>query len=192
MQYLLLWILLQGRRIGLSFQYSSLWAVLIFKVSVSTHMRMDRRPNRLKIIQPSTQTLFWHVGKERFRDEPKEAIKPDAGERNELTAGADHKIPTVPCSRRSRAFRAVLKRQEVKRATDRARERRRFLLLSSLENLVIMTTEKPDVIYSSPKKTKFEQLRADHELFLQAFESESGIFPIRGRQRVYFTRLVFN
>lgn len=55
-----------------------------------------------------------------------------------------------------------------------------------------MTTEKPDVIYSSPKKTKFEQLRADHELFLQAFESESGIFPIRGRQRVYFTRLVFN
>lgn len=35
-----------------------------------------------------------------------------------------------------------------------------------------MTSEKADVIYPSPKKTKFEQLRADHELFLQAFESK--------------------
>lgn len=39
-----------------------------------------------------------------------------------------------------------------------------------------MTTEKPDVIYSSPKKTKFEQLRADHELFLQAFEKPTQIY----------------
>ena len=36
-----------------------------------------------------------------------------------------------------------------------------------------MTTEKSEGVYPSPKKTKFEQLRADHELFLQAFESES-------------------
>ena len=36
-----------------------------------------------------------------------------------------------------------------------------------------MTTEKSEGVYPSPKKTKFEQLRADHELFLQAFESKS-------------------
>ena len=35
-----------------------------------------------------------------------------------------------------------------------------------------MTSEKTDVIYPTSKKTKFEQLRADHELFLQAFESK--------------------
>lgn len=39
-----------------------------------------------------------------------------------------------------------------------------------------MTSEKTEVTYPSPKKTKFEQLRADHELFLQAFESKSGAF----------------
>ena len=39
-------------------------------------------------------------------------------------------------------------------------------------NLPRMTTDKSDVVYPSPKKTKFEQLRADHELFLRAFESK--------------------
>ncbi|PFX29034.1 polycomb protein suz12-like [Stylophora pistillata] len=39
-----------------------------------------------------------------------------------------------------------------------------------------MTSEKADVIYPSPKKTKFEQLRADHELFLQAFEKPTQIY----------------
>lgn len=39
-----------------------------------------------------------------------------------------------------------------------------------------MASEKADVIYSSPKKTKFEQLRADHELFLQAFEKPTQIY----------------
>ena len=68
-----------------------------------------------------------------------------------------------PCSR---AFRAVLKRQEVKGRTELA-----VCSPCTLENLEEMASEKADVIYSSPKKTKFEQLRADHELFLQAFES---------------------
>ena len=76
------------------------------------------------------------------------------------------KLPTMCCGRSSRAFRAVLKRQEVKGRTE-------FAVCSpcTLENLEKMASEKADVIYSSPKKTKFEQLRADHELFLQAFES---------------------
>jgi len=72
----------------------------------------------------------------------------------------------VYCGRCSRAFRAVLKRQEVKGRTE-------FAVCSpcTLEDPAKMTSEKADVIYPSPKKTKFEQLRADHELFLQAFES---------------------
>ena len=86
-----------------------------------------------------------------------------------LAGSADRvraKLPTMFCGLCSRAFRAVLKRQEVKG--------RRELAVSSpctLENLEEMASEKADVIYPSPKKTKFEQLRADHELFLQAFES---------------------
>ena len=70
------------------------------------------------------------------------------------------------CGHCSRAFRAVLKRQEVKGRTE-------FAVCSpcTVKNLEKMTSEKADVIYPSPKKTKFEQLRADHELFLQAFES---------------------
>lgn len=75
------------------------------------------------------------------------------------------------CGRRSRAFRAVLKRQEVK-----GRAELGICCLHSLENPTKMTSEKADVIYPSPKKTKFEQLRADHELFLQAFESKSVVF----------------
>lgn len=39
-----------------------------------------------------------------------------------------------------------------------------------------MTSEKTDVIYPTSKKTKFEQLRADHELFLQAFEKPTQIY----------------
>ncbi|XP_015778039.1 PREDICTED: polycomb protein suz12-B-like [Acropora digitifera] len=39
-----------------------------------------------------------------------------------------------------------------------------------------MTTEKSEGVYPSPKKTKFEQLRADHELFLQAFEKPTQIY----------------
>ena len=76
------------------------------------------------------------------------------------------KLPTMRCGRCSRAFRAVLKRQEVKGRTE-------FAVCSpcTLETPEKMTSEKADVIYPSPKKTKFEQLRADHELFLQAFES---------------------
>ena len=70
------------------------------------------------------------------------------------------------CSRCSRGFRAVLKRQEAKGRTEFA-----VCSLCTLENPDKMTSEKADVIYPSPKKTKFEQLRADHELFLQAFES---------------------
>ena len=37
-----------------------------------------------------------------------------------------------------------------------------------------MTTEKPELVQPSPKKPKFEQLRADHELFLRAFESKQS------------------
>ena len=36
-----------------------------------------------------------------------------------------------------------------------------------------MTSDKSDVAYPSPKKAKFEQLRADHELFLRTFESKT-------------------
>lgn len=81
------------------------------------------------------------------------------------------KIPTKSCGHRSRAFRAVLKRQEVK-----GRAELGVCRLYSLVNPAKMTSEKADVIYPSPKKNKFEQLRADHELFLQAFESKSVVF----------------
>lgn len=85
--------------------------------------------------------------------------------------GVRAKLPTMCCGRCSRAFRAVLKRQEVKERTELA-----VCSLCSLENPEKMTSEKADVIYPSPKKTKFEQLRADHELFLQAFESKFVVF----------------
>jgi hypothetical protein len=32
--------------------------------------------------------------------------------------------------------------------------------------------DKPDVVVPVQKKPKFDQLRADHEMFLKAFESE--------------------
>lgn len=93
------------------------------------------------------------------------------------------KIPTMCCGRRSRAFRAVLKRQEVKGRTELV-----VCCLYNLENPRKMTSEKADVIYPSPKKTKFEQLRADHELFLQAFESKSVVF--RGLEIYTILRLI--
>lgn len=85
--------------------------------------------------------------------------------------GVRAKSPTMYCGRCSRAFRAVLKRQEVKGRVE-------FAVCSpcTLEDPAKMTSEKVDVIYPSPKKTKFEQLRADHELFLQAFESRFVVF----------------
>lgn len=53
-----------------------------------------------------------------------------------------------------------------------------------------MTSEKADVIYPSPKKTKFEQLRADHELFLQAFESKRVCFESK-KDTQYFDQFRF-
>ena len=80
------------------------------------------------------------------------------------------KIPTVPFSRCRVHFARFSNARKWK--GDRSRE---FFAISdhcSVENPLKMTSEKTEVIYPTSKKTKFEQLRADHELFLQAFESK--------------------
>lgn len=79
-------------------------------------------------------------------------------------------IPTVPFSRCRVHFARFSNARKWK--GDRSRD---FFAISdhcSVENPLKMTSEKTDVIYPTSKKTKFEQLRADHELFLQAFESK--------------------
>ena len=105
----------------------------------------------------------------------RENLRPDTGRNIFDFLLAAHavraKLPTMYCGRCSRAFRAVLKRQEVKGRTELA-----VCSPCTLEDPAKMTSEKADVIYPSPKKTKFEQLRADHELFLQAFESRFVVF----------------
>lgn len=65
-----------------------------------------------------------------------------------------------------------------------------FLVHNTAKTLAKMTSEKTDVIYPSPKKTKFEQLRADHELFLQAFESKWVCFESK-KDTQYFDQFRF-
>lgn len=74
--------------------------------------------------------------------------------------------------------------------SERAKGFCRFLSTTRQKNLAKMSSEKADVIYPSPKKTKFEQLRADHELFLQAFESKRVCFESK-KDTQYFDQFRF-
>lgn len=83
---------------------------------------------------------------------------------------AAQRIPTVPFSRCRVHFARFSNARKWK--GDRSRDLFAISVHCSVENPLKMTSEKTDVIYPTSKKTKFEQLRADHELFLQAFESK--------------------
>lgn len=89
-----------------------------------------------------------------------------------------------------RSSLACISRGSQTPGSERAKGFCRFLSTTRQKNLAKMTSEKADVIYPSPKKTKFEQLRADHELFLQAFESKWVCFESK-KDTQYFDQFRF-